>query len=294
MAKDQNSQKEDSMEDILHSIRDIVSGDGAKKEESPQSLANASPVDASAQNTSSDDDVLELTELVLDESMQETSPQQVSPIAPQAAPQASPVTAPEPEILTTPPQASPVQETMSEISSPSANSGDVLSDIDQALDTVKPSEVAAAATPPPPPPPVVQEKPVAEAPVIEQNTKVEAVQNKAPETQKTEAPPIPEKVQAAPKPPEVKVAEQPKNANAQADSLISDTAAQAASKAMKGLVESIPQPKIESPEFRSGTNVEDLVKETLKPMLAEWLNSNLPVIVENIVQKEVKKLIPRE
>jgi len=42
--------------------------------------------------------------------------------------------------------------------------------------------------------------------------------------------------------------------------------------------------------FRSGTTVEDLVVESLKPMLKEWLDTNLPGIVERLVQREISKL----
>ena len=45
--------------------------------------------------------------------------------------------------------------------------------------------------------------------------------------------------------------------------------------------------------FRSGTTVEDLVREALKPMLKEWLDHNLPSIVEALVQKEISKFSQR-
>jgi cell pole-organizing protein PopZ len=44
--------------------------------------------------------------------------------------------------------------------------------------------------------------------------------------------------------------------------------------------------------FRSGSTLEDLVKESLRPMLKEWLNSNLPGIVEEIVEREIRRIIP--
>lgn len=45
--------------------------------------------------------------------------------------------------------------------------------------------------------------------------------------------------------------------------------------------------------FRSGTTIEDLVLEALKPMLKDWLDSNLTSIVERLVEKEVRKLSQR-
>lgn len=40
----------------------------------------------------------------------------------------------------------------------------------------------------------------------------------------------------------------------------------------------------------AGPTIEDLTKELLKPMLKEWLDANLPGIVEKVVQQEVRKL----
>lgn len=50
---------------------------------------------------------------------------------------------------------------------------------------------------------------------------------------------------------------------------------------------------IASPHFRSGTTVEDLVMESLKPMLKEWLDLNLSEIVEKIVEREVRRISGR-
>lgn len=45
-----------------------------------------------------------------------------------------------------------------------------------------------------------------------------------------------------------------------------------------------------SPAFKSGITVEDMVAAMLKPMMKEWLDKNLPAIVERIVEVEVRKL----
>lgn len=50
-------------------------------------------------------------------------------------------------------------------------------------------------------------------------------------------------------------------------------------------------PNIPSPHLRSGNTVEDLIIESLRPMLKEWLDTNLPVIVQRIVEKEVKRIV---
>ncbi len=47
-------------------------------------------------------------------------------------------------------------------------------------------------------------------------------------------------------------------------------------------------------QFRSGITLEDLVIELLRPELSNWMNKNLPDIVQSVVEKEVKKLIPQD
>lgn len=42
--------------------------------------------------------------------------------------------------------------------------------------------------------------------------------------------------------------------------------------------------------FVSGNTVEGLVMQLLRPMLKEWLDTNLPTIVQNVVEKEVRRI----
>lgn len=75
------------------------------------------------------------------------------------------------------------------------------------------------------------------------------------------------------------------------DTLLSQPVAAVSAEKMKKVVLAKPAPPpIPSPQFRSGHTVEELVVETLKPMLKEWLDTNLPTVVERIVEKEVRKL----
>lgn len=81
------------------------------------------------------------------------------------------------------------------------------------------------------------------------------------------------------------------NNQAYIDSLLSSEAASAASNAFKKAVPmDMPIPTTPSPSLRTGHTVEDLVMESLKPMLKSWLDANLPTIVERIVEREVRKL----
>lgn len=78
------------------------------------------------------------------------------------------------------------------------------------------------------------------------------------------------------------------------NTLLSDTAAEASSGALKQLMRSIPKHKHESPTLRADMTLEELVVEAIRPHLGEWLNENLPDIVKQLVQKEIRKLLPDE
>lgn len=85
------------------------------------------------------------------------------------------------------------------------------------------------------------------------------------------------------------------SASPSADSLLSDeatNAATAAIKKMKAVADPEPSPPVTtpSPVFQSGNSVEQMVMDMLKPMMKSWLDKNLPVIVERIVEREVHKL----
>lgn len=103
----------------------------------------------------------------------------------------------------------------------------------------------------------------------------------------------PEKTEpAAAKAPEPVVAAKPVETSGNVESIISQQAASAASAQFKRIQGNAipPEVHVPSPPFRSGTTVEDLVTEMLRPMMKEWLDNNLPQIVERIVEREVRKL----
>jgi len=220
---------EDSMEDILHSIRDIIASEGSAEDtaEGPTPEENL---------PEEDEDVLELTEMV--------------------------------EIEEAPP----------------AESGDVLDDIDNILGT--PTEEPAAIE-------VAEETP-AEEPAVEEIAEELPAEEPAVEEIAEE---LPAEEPAAIEVAEETLAEEPAavvESDIKPASLISEGSAAEATASMKSLVQSIPHPVIDSPAFRSGATVEDLVVESMKPMLAEWLNENLPTLVEEIVAREIRKLVPHE
>lgn len=77
------------------------------------------------------------------------------------------------------------------------------------------------------------------------------------------------------------------------DEFLSATTTQAVSQTINKLDEMLePQmPQIPSPAFASGNTVEKMVMDMLRPMMKSWLDANLPVIVDRIVEREVRKLI---
>ncbi|WP_333592079.1 DUF2497 domain-containing protein [Brevundimonas sp.] len=74
------------------------------------------------------------------------------------------------------------------------------------------------------------------------------------------------------------------------DSLVGDSAATSAASAFAGLAASLRQPEPASFSGGTGPTVDDLARQLLRPMLKEWLDANLPAIVEAQVRKEVERI----
>ena len=45
--------------------------------------------------------------------------------------------------------------------------------------------------------------------------------------------------------------------------------------------------------YANGPTLEDLVRAELRPMLKEWLDANLPAIVERHVRTEIERVVGR-
>ena len=79
------------------------------------------------------------------------------------------------------------------------------------------------------------------------------------------------------------------------DSLVGESAAASAASAFAGLAATFqkPEPVATAPQdmpFVSGNTVEAMVQAMLRPMLKDWLDANLPGIVEAQVRKEVERI----
>ena len=68
-----------------------------------------------------------------------------------------------------------------------------------------------------------------------------------------------------------------------ADKLVGETAASAAASAFGSLSSALLMPK-------DARTLEDVVRELLRPLLKEWLDQNLPRIVETKVEEEVQRI----
>jgi cell pole-organizing protein PopZ len=105
----------------------------------------------------------------------------------------------------------------------------------------------------------------------------------------------------SPTPPKPVLAEKPARVapaaaapvEAPAEPIVSDTAAQA----MRGPLEALSRmvKPAEAPTEILGTDtIEGLVRAMLKPMLSEWLDANLPRLVEDMVAKEISRITGRQ
>lgn len=88
--------------------------------------------------------------------------------------------------------------------------------------------------------------------------------------------------------PAVAEAQQPVNAAepaAKAEPILSATAAEAT----RGPLEALSR-LIVKPDVPGSDTLEGVVREMLRPMLREWLDANLPRMVEEMVQREIARI----
>lgn len=79
------------------------------------------------------------------------------------------------------------------------------------------------------------------------------------------------------------------------DALVGESAAASAASAFAGLAASFKKPEpapaaTSDLPFVSGNTVEAMVGEMLRPLLKQWLDANLPGIVQDAVQREVERI----
>lgn len=75
------------------------------------------------------------------------------------------------------------------------------------------------------------------------------------------------------------------------DSLVGESAAASAASAFAGLSAALKKPDpLDVPSGGVGPTIDDLARALLKPMLKDWLDTNLPGIVDAAVRKEVERI----
>lgn len=225
-----------SMEEILKTIRGVISGEIAEEEDDSIAEATEEVLDLDETNEAdeAEEDVLELTEEAVEE------------------------------------DPSPV---------------DVLDNIDKALEEddaeeppvmeLQEADEAVEAEPQIELPP--EEEPVIEEPVVDESPAPEP--EPSPEPIEEEPPVMQEATYSEP------IAQQT------ISSLLTEDVKAQSSQMLQGLVNNVPR---SGPHLRNGTLLEDLVIEALRPFLQDWLNKNLPNLVERIVEKEIQRLLPKE
>ena len=110
-----------------------------------------------------------------------------------------------------------------------------------------------------------------------------------PEPEPFPSAPVSESVFAA-EPVEVDTPEHPSVPTTHYDSLVGDSAAASAASAFAGFASTLKKPEPADVQFPSGPTIDEMVRGLLRPMLKEWLDANLPAIVEAQVRKEVERI----
>ena len=77
-----------------------------------------------------------------------------------------------------------------------------------------------------------------------------------------------------------------------ASGLIAPAAAAAAAASMGSLMRAVSSER-GSPVYRGGPSIEDVVREEIRPILKDWLDTHLPPLVERLVRAEIEKVVNR-
>jgi cell pole-organizing protein PopZ len=75
--------------------------------------------------------------------------------------------------------------------------------------------------------------------------------------------------------------------------IVSETATSATATALGELTRAMDEKTNKMRVGAGDVTIADMVKELIRPMLREWLDENLPGIVERVVRREIQKLVDR-
>lgn len=76
-------------------------------------------------------------------------------------------------------------------------------------------------------------------------------------------------------------------------SMVAPAAAAAAASSVSAMLHTLKTERQQVAVSRNGPTIEDLVREELRPFLKEWLDANLPAVVERLVRAEVERILGR-
>jgi cell pole-organizing protein PopZ len=108
--------------------------------------------------------------------------------------------------------------------------------------------------------------------------------------------PPPSPIRAEPPAPiqEVRLAEPlPPPSSHGSDALLGPEATAAAASSVGSLLRTLVAERQQVAVYRGGPTIEDLVREEIRPVLREWLDSNLPPMVERLVRAEIERVVGR-
>lgn len=77
------------------------------------------------------------------------------------------------------------------------------------------------------------------------------------------------------------------------ENLLSSKAASESKQAFQSLLQAIPKTTVSTHAPRHHLSLEELIIETVRPELSRWLNEHLPALVTELVEKEIKKILPK-
>jgi cell pole-organizing protein PopZ len=79
----------------------------------------------------------------------------------------------------------------------------------------------------------------------------------------------------------------------QPPTLVAPEAAAAAAASVGTLLRTLIAEREQIAVHRGGPTIEDLVREEIRPLLKEWLDVNLPPLVERLVRAEIERVVGR-
>ena len=95
---------------------------------------------------------------------------------------------------------------------------------------------------------------------------------------------------AAPRKDEIEAEEDVLELTETAEELLDDSKAQSLAQSFS-VLKTLAEPGVAPQIVRSGeSSLEGLTRELLRPMLKNWLDTNLPILVEGMVAKEIERI----